>query len=202
MFYNISAQFSTDEVDCGIEIPNRKDTTDNNDATNDLPPNVSGKDEIHVLREASSILSQDPTKFEGKSDSEEALRAWALQHNITHVALKDLLLLIKIQYNDINLPSDPRTLLETPQNTGKLCLPIDGGKYWHNGVKDCLRKWFGNLSEDISISININIDFQLVFQFTKALSTNSGLFCVMCMSFPTYQHCPLEYSSERVNLQM
>ncbi|XP_062537702.1 uncharacterized protein LOC134206033 [Armigeres subalbatus] len=146
------------EVDCGIEIPNRKDTTDNNDATNDLPPNVSGKDEIHVLREASSILSQDPTKFEGKSDSEEALRAWALQHNITHVALKDLLLLIKIQYNDINLPSDPRTLLETPQNTGKLCLPIDGGKYWHNGVKDCLRKWFGNLSEDISISININID--------------------------------------------
>lgn len=90
--------------------------------------------------------------------SREAIRSWSLRHNITHNALKDLLGLLKDKYNDISLPTDPRTLLETPQNIGQLCYGISGGKYWHHGLAACLEKWFENVSCDICISININID--------------------------------------------
>ncbi|XP_055523123.1 uncharacterized protein LOC129717286 [Wyeomyia smithii] len=92
------------------------------------------------------------------NNSDELLRVWALRHSITHHALKDLLTIVKQHYHDKTLPSDPRTLLGTPRNSSKLCLPISGGKYWHHGLRACLKQWFGNLSTDIVISININID--------------------------------------------
>lgn len=93
-----------------------------------------------------------------EKDINISMKSWSLRHNITHRALKDLLQIMRHQYNDQRLPADPRTLLDTPQSTGKLCIEMAGGKYWHFGLQKCLEHWFVELAEDISISININID--------------------------------------------
>lgn len=104
------------------------------------------------------VDSQSEPMSSATESSREGLRSWSLRHNIRHNALKDLLGFIKDNYNDTNLPMDPRTLLETPLNIGKLCNEIPGGKYWHHGLAACLENWFKNVSSDVSISININID--------------------------------------------
>lgn len=109
--------------------------------------------------------SGDPPK--AIQSSREALRSWSLRYNIPHNAVKDLLGLIKDKYNDTSLPNDPRTLLETPSNIGKLCYEIPGGKYWHYGLVSCLEKWFEHLTKDIMISININIDGLPVHKSSK-----------------------------------
>lgn len=133
-------------------------------------------------------VSSAPDVSEGRSRSEQALRVWALDHNITHIALKDLLHLISVEYNDTSLPQDPRTLLNTPQNTGKQCLPIAGGTYWHHGVKQCLTNWFGDLSEDINISININIDGLPIHKSSKF-----QLWPILCNvhEYPNLQTLPI-----------
>lgn len=120
--------------------------------------------------------------------SREALRMWSLRHNISHQAMKDLLALIREKYNDTSLPMDPRTLLETPQGIGKLCTEIPGGKYWHFGLTACLKKWFANLSTDISISININIDGLPIHKSSKF-----QLWPILCNihEMPEFQPMPI-----------
>lgn len=73
------------------------------------------------------------------------LRRWALAFNINHAALKSLLAVI---HNDRSgdtswrsLPSDPRTLLETPRERAEI-VNIKGGQYWHNGLAKCLESYF------------------------------------------------------------
>lgn len=88
--------------------------------------------------------------------SRNDLQEWAIKHNISHLALKDLLTIIKNQYNDNNIPTDPRTLLGTPSETKVVDIP--GGQYWHQGLEVCLRSCFRTLNENITIELNINID--------------------------------------------
>lgn len=64
------------------------------------------------------------------------------------------------------LPSDPRTLLSTPQTIS--LVPIsDGGEYWHHGVENCLRKLLPNLSESKTIHLTIYIDGLPVFNSSR-----------------------------------
>ncbi|XP_055621294.1 uncharacterized protein LOC129765234 [Toxorhynchites rutilus septentrionalis] len=169
-----------------------------NDICINLVSEVSNDDNKHKQRTTNKTFCEPPNESskdlsdfhnpQHSSNSDEALRMWALRHNITHHALKDLLILIKQQYHDDNLPLDPRTLLETPQSTGKLCIPIGGGNYWHHGFKACLEKWFKNLSTDIMISININIDGLPVHKSSKF-----QLWPILCNvhEFPYLQALPI-----------
>lgn len=93
------------------------------------------------------------------------LKIWAIQYNISHQALRGLLKLL--QCKDARLPLDPRTLLATPQATGNLCADKAGGKYWHYGLKACLNQWFANVDENISISLNINVDGLPIYKSSK-----------------------------------
>lgn len=97
--------------------------------------------------------------------SRDDLQEWAIKHNISHLALKDLLTIIKNQYNDIHLPSDPRTLLGTPTSTAIVDIP--GGQYWHQGLEVCLRNSFTNLRENITIQLNFNIDGLPIYKSSK-----------------------------------
>ncbi|XP_065092744.1 uncharacterized protein LOC135713549 [Ochlerotatus camptorhynchus] len=111
---------------------------------------------------------ENNTELEQQNDHfRDALKTWAVQHNITHQALRGLLKLLKLEYKDVHLPLDPRTLLETPQATGKLCIDMAGGKYWHHGLKACLDQWFANVDESISISLNINVDGLPIYKSSK-----------------------------------
>lgn len=116
---------------------------------------------------AKNILKTNAELDQQNGCFRDDLKTWAIQHNITHQALKGLLKLINMQYKDVRLPSDPRTLLETSQGIGKQCVEMAGGKYWHHGLKACLGQWFANVHENISVSLNINIDGLPIYKSSK-----------------------------------
>lgn len=129
-----------------------------------------------TLDESSFIFheSDDDDDDDGQSEYEKnqvfrtAMRKWAVEHKITHLALKDLLKIINTRIDNKNsnvLPDDPRTLLQTPQSI--TITSMSNGEYWHYGVKNGLKLVFRNLEESIDISLNINIDGLPIFKSSK-----------------------------------
>lgn len=89
---------------------------------------------------------------ENVEDNRTLLKNWSLKHNITHIALSDLLKLCKAMgAND--LPSDARTLLHTPVSVNILKAP---GEYWHAGLV-C------SITQNILASDNCNVNNKLKF---------------------------------------
>lgn len=114
------------------------------------------------------IFDDDFTKNE-KLQSQ--LRKWAVQHNITHIALKDLMQIFNERLSVssaslLPLPNDPRTLLSTPPTVSLVPL-ADGGEYWHHGVENCIKKLLPSLSAPTTIHLTINIDGLPVFNSSK-----------------------------------
>lgn len=61
------------------------------------------------------------------------VKRWALKHNITHLALNELLIIFRSFFPECDFPKDSRTLLRTPRNA-KLT-DIQGGQIYHFGIK-------------------------------------------------------------------
>ena len=105
------------------------------------------------------------------------LAAWALKHNISHMAVCDLLKILKTAVP--NLPSDARTLLRTPNST--LCTKMCDGDYASfdlcEGIKRNLK--FGLSSKFIhttTLSLIINIDGLPLFK-----SSNKQFWPILCL---------------------
>lgn len=82
---------------------------------------------------------------------------WAFDNNITHNALKGIINIINDHVGNLVLPKDPRTLLNTPQNVE--IQHIGGNEYyWHNGLQFCLENLLCNVSNPLTITLNINMD--------------------------------------------
>ena len=111
------------------------------------------------------LLTAEATKMEKTVNLRLSLRKWAIQHQISHKALKDLLNVINTDIEKM-LPEDPRTLLETPQEVALMNISEDA-QYWHHGLEKCLRSLFHNIDESKTISININMDGLPVFNSSK-----------------------------------
>lgn len=110
------------------------------------------------------ILSEaEESKMERNIKLRGSLREWAINHRITHMALKDLLGVLNT--TDDMLPQDPRTLLETPQEV--VITDVVGGQYWHHGLGKCLQKLFRNINEPKKISLTINMDGLPIFNSSK-----------------------------------
>lgn len=108
----------------------------------------------------------DETEMERDMKVRSNLSKWAIQHQISHLALKDLMKLINTDIAKM-LPDDPRTLLQTPQEVITTKIGADG-QYWHHGFKKCLECTFRNLSESMTISVNINMDGLPIYNSSKA----------------------------------
>lgn len=102
----------------------------------------------------------EQNKNTGRSLS-EALRTWATENYIRRRALTALLKIL-ISFGMKHLPRDSRSLMRTPR-----IIEIEqraGGKYWHNGIVNCLNQTFGRLSTNLRIEINISIDGMQLFK--------------------------------------
>uniref|UniRef100_A0ABD2WB50 DNA-directed RNA polymerase n=1 Tax=Trichogramma kaykai TaxID=54128 RepID=A0ABD2WB50_9HYME len=90
------------------------------------------------------------------------LSYWAIDHNISHSAITDLLHSIKGDLPDLTeLPYNARTLLKTPKFTGDIDI-MENGQYCHFGMKTCLEKIVLNSKNhnesDEEIKLMVNID--------------------------------------------
>lgn len=66
------------------------------------------------------------------------LATWALKNKITHIALNELLGILKSKHND--LPSDVRVLMKTPRKEALKI--VEPGHYFHFGLNNCVQKLF------------------------------------------------------------
>lgn len=111
---------------------------------------------VHNIHQNAAEDSQPSTEIK--------LRLWAVKHNITRIAMNELLkLLISIGLN--YLPSDARTLLETPQS-----IQLESqanGKVWYCGLKNNLCRIFNSPKDDIEISLDFNFDGIPLFNSAK-----------------------------------
>jgi len=84
--------------------------------------------------------------------------SWAVKHRIPHIALKDLLSILRKSDDFLMLPKDPRTFLQTPRNT--IIHDVNPGHYCHIGIVNGLNNLFKNRVDTIPkiIKLAINID--------------------------------------------
>lgn len=139
-------------------------TIPNNSLINDSEDDENEEQESYFLSDC-----EDEEEEEETEDFVDMIKIWAVSFNIAQTALKELLSIYNQSYKNKKLkplPSDPRTLLSTPQKMDCI-IPLDDGSYWHPGVKYCLESYFKNLDSSISISLNINIDGIPIYKSSK-----------------------------------
>lgn len=106
----------------------------------------------------------------------ESLASWAVHYKIPHIALNNLLHILKPIHGE--LPLDGRTLLETPRNYN--IRPIEPGHYHHFGLENCVKSLISqcyrnnNLDTDC-LEILVNIDG---LPITK--SSSSQFYPILC----------------------
>lgn len=127
--------------------------------------------------------SQQPTVYSLESTPDvnptfsSELSKWCLAHNITHIAINDLLKILKPRHPE--LPLDARTFLQTPrcrrESPFKL---IEPGEYYHFGLKNCIIKLltqFPKRRHLETIEILINID-----GLPLSKSSSSQFYPILC----------------------
>lgn len=89
------------------------------------------------------------------------LAEWAIERNISHFGLSALLKVLKTDPHNSDLPTDPRTLLQTPRYTEIKEMAL--GFYWHYGLTRSLINFieqnstrFNKFENTISLFINVD----------------------------------------------
>ncbi|XP_067203262.1 uncharacterized protein [Linepithema humile] len=98
----------------------------------------------------------------------EFLRSWSIENNITHVAITKLLKGLKA-YGHEDLPTEARTLLQTPQTTSMI--NTASGTYYYHGLKRALEdhlKHTRSVNIENPIRINLGIDGLPLAKSSKA----------------------------------
>ncbi|KAB0790034.1 hypothetical protein PPYR_15646 [Photinus pyralis] len=158
----------------------------NSDSDNDL---CSASDELtyNTIFDA-KIMSQGVES--GHEDSvkdcytvfKRELVSWATKHEISHVALADLLqMLQKLPNLSTLIPKDPRTLLKTPRSTEIRVVPP--GTYFHFGLKQGILNTIEKDSmvhEFFEIKLKIGID-----GLPLSSSSSSQLWPILGCVYPT-----------------
>jgi len=104
---------------------------------------------------------------------ESSLRVWAINNNITHSALSQLLVILNNHTNH-NLPLDARTLLKTSRTPLYNLTEIGNGSFWYYGLEKCILNMVEQYDMD-ALDLLINIDGLPI-----AKSSNSSIWPILC----------------------
>jgi len=156
-----------------LSEPSLKSTYINAQEVNNKPVELIdlNKNESHCT--VYSISSNEPNLI-------NEIQSWSINHNITHSALKDLLLILKNQpeLKNISIPKDPRTFLNTPRHIDVKYIN-DSRTYFHFGIEKGLNNLFKNIeNKNIPgiIEVAINIDGLPIRK-----SSSSQLYPIICI---------------------
>jgi len=102
-------------------------------------------------------LSDLPFENEIESSFQDDLAVWAVEYQITHTALRALLLTLKKHSCFSTFSSDARTLLKTPRQQD--IRTVVSGSYYHFGLGESIRQILSPAKENIDcLKIAVNID--------------------------------------------
>lgn len=129
-----------------------------------------------IILETINLSVTDLESQEKKLDFKDGLRNWAIQYNIPHNALSDLLVLLKNTVSN-DLPLDARTLLRTPSQISLKI--VEPGHYYHFGIQNAIENLIKSCNKSIlrdhTIYLNINID-----GLPLSKSSTSQVYPILC----------------------
>ncbi|KAJ8017971.1 hypothetical protein HOLleu_44293 [Holothuria leucospilota] len=134
------------------------------DSDSELESNSDGEDMVPPIESSSSESDEYSEDDVGLTDG---LAKWAVEHNISHAAISDLLVVLKKHHPE--LPKDPRTFLKT--TTSYVTSSISGGEYYHFGVKPGVLSKLPLIvdeMEDREVVMQVNIDGLPLFKSNNA----------------------------------
>lgn len=130
-----------------------------------VPNTFFAYEELEKHSNVDSDSRSDSSTDDKNRQLRDGLKNWAVNYNISHDAIKSLIVLINDRIPNI-LPSDPRTLLNTEKSV--TTHPVGNGRYWHNGLTKTLKCYLQIIDSSLSIiSLNINIDGLPAFKSSK-----------------------------------
>jgi len=179
--YHSVSQSASTSLEHNVENVSNSITTESTSAeSNDYDSNlmVDINFDNNILIPNFSSDSDSSSDHDNDENVLTNIKNWAVQHKITHIALSNLLKVLKINHNCFHyFPNDSRTLLKT--NLSKQPLQIqtlNAGIFYYfgvvNGIKSCIGK---NIFTDDTIKLHIGIDG---LPLTK--STNSQFWPILC----------------------
>lgn len=156
---NISSSHNQPEDNAGTSGLSIDNSVNNNNIS-EIPIEIPNNN-----NESSQQYAQSGV-IEEKYNIAELLSNWALIFNISQSALNALLCILIVFFPE--LPKDARTLLHTPKKI-KLVAETedDANPYWYHGVEEALSKKMKNVTEDISIALNFNMDGLPIYNSSK-----------------------------------
>lgn len=122
-----------------------------------------------MILQVAIILTEEETesfpadkRTNENADSQILIRDQALRQQINHSAWRELLNILKSQY-DQQLPADLHTLYNTPSDLSSKVEQICGGEYFHFGLENALKEFLESLSDTqrvriTSIFLKVNCD--------------------------------------------
>lgn len=159
-------------------ITTESTSTESNYYSNDYDYNIM----VDINVDNNILVPNFSSDSDSSSDNNEnvltSIKNWAVQHNISHIALSNLLKVLKTNHNCFHyFPNDSRTLLKTNVSKQPLQIQtINPGIFYYfgvvNGIKSCIGK---NIFSDDTIKLHIGIDG---LPLTK--STNSQFWPILC----------------------
>jgi hypothetical protein len=141
---------------------------------------LSDNSESEFLINKCILKSQLDIPFDQKCNEQsfsEIISQWALNHNIKHNAIDDLLKALKPYHPE--LPLNARTLLSTPRQTQVQV--IDPGHYYHFGLENCIKELIINSPSKLvcsNIEILVNVDGLPISK-----SSGSQFYPILCSLF-------------------
>lgn len=135
-------------------------SSDVTDPVCDIDPSFCHKE---LVFDSESVSFKDDSQEVSSTKKEpeyltQNLANWAIQHNVSHVCLKDML---KILHNSHPyLPLDPRTLLHTSLAVENVFIDVPPGRYWHFGLVRALTKVFERV-DTLTCPKEIFLDFNI-----------------------------------------
>lgn len=111
----------------------------------------------------------------------DELANWAVDHNISHSAVNDLLNVLRTHhcFNNV-LPKDSRTFLQTSISSKKIIVKnVHPGSYYHFGIESGIRHFYSNNDDSNSIKLVFGIDGLPISQ-----SSGSCFWPILCYIRP------------------
>jgi len=118
---------------------------------NNIIPVDNVNSNLNKIQTFSSISSSSCDQLSFK----QQIASWAVNEHINHTSLKNLLSILKAHPCHSDLPTDPRTLLNTPRSTE--IRNINFGQYWHYGLKKGLINFLNKNAQIQSNKIELMI---------------------------------------------
>lgn len=111
-----------------------------------------------------SNFREESSTSDDNFDLNMNLRVWALNNNISHSAINELLAILIVAGFSF-LPKGSRTLMGTPASVN--ISRLTNGKLWFCGLRQCFSNVFSQLNRDVTITLDFNVDGLPIFGSSK-----------------------------------